>query len=282
MGNNFAISKYLDADAVTKQLDGLIKKPIYSIKPDALKQYEEEYYAKKCVKSKEMIEWADIIYVGGGNTLKMMNAWRKYGFDKLMLKAYDEGKVLYGISAGAICFSKYGNSDSRRFTSGGLNMIRVTGINLVNILLCPHYNVEETIEIPMENVSVQVNDATYNTNITVIENNKFYWATNGDVLICDNDNVAPYKENLGIQGKPRYMAPEIVTLEKKPDSFSDRFSLAVILFLLMFKSHPLMGKADNNKTDPVKNEMNLYCKNPVFIFDPKDEFYNNQKRIMKN
>lgn len=114
------------------------------------------------------------------------------------------------------------------------------------------------------------------------DGNFFINPTNGDVLICDNDNVAPYKENLGIQGKPRYMAPEIVTLEKKPDSFSDRFSLAVILFLLMFKSHPLMGKADNNKTDPVKNEMNLYCKNPVFIFDPKDDSNRPNPEIHKN
>ena len=50
MGNNFAIKNYLDADKVTKELDALIKKPIYSIKPEALKKYEREYYAKKCAK----------------------------------------------------------------------------------------------------------------------------------------------------------------------------------------------------------------------------------------
>ena len=36
MGNNFAIQNYLDADKVTKELDALIKKPIYSIRPEAL------------------------------------------------------------------------------------------------------------------------------------------------------------------------------------------------------------------------------------------------------
>ena len=45
MGNNFAIKNYLDADKVTKELDALIKKPIYSIKPEALKKYEREYPA---------------------------------------------------------------------------------------------------------------------------------------------------------------------------------------------------------------------------------------------
>ena len=56
MDNRFAISEYHDAAAVTKQLDELIKKPIYTIKPDVLKKYEDEYFDKKCKKSKEMIE----------------------------------------------------------------------------------------------------------------------------------------------------------------------------------------------------------------------------------
>ena len=38
--NGFAIDKYLDAEAVTKQLDALIKKPVYSVKPDKLKDYD--------------------------------------------------------------------------------------------------------------------------------------------------------------------------------------------------------------------------------------------------
>ena len=55
MDTRFAISNYHDAAAVTKQLDELIAQPIYTIKPEALKAYEEEYYGKKCAKSKEMI-----------------------------------------------------------------------------------------------------------------------------------------------------------------------------------------------------------------------------------
>ena len=55
MDTRFAISEYHDAAAINRQLDELIKKPIYTIKPDVLKQYEEEYYDKKCAKSKEMI-----------------------------------------------------------------------------------------------------------------------------------------------------------------------------------------------------------------------------------
>lgn len=65
MESKYAISKYHDAAAVTKELDELIKKPIYTIKPGALKSYEEEYYGKKCVKSKEIIDQAKQIIPGG-------------------------------------------------------------------------------------------------------------------------------------------------------------------------------------------------------------------------
>ena len=40
MDTRFAISEYNDAVAVNKELDELIKKPIYTIKPEALKKYE--------------------------------------------------------------------------------------------------------------------------------------------------------------------------------------------------------------------------------------------------
>ena len=43
MDTRFAISEYHDAKAINRELDELIKKPIYTIKPDTLKNYEEEY-----------------------------------------------------------------------------------------------------------------------------------------------------------------------------------------------------------------------------------------------
>jgi len=87
---------------------------------------------------------ADIIYVGGGNTLKMMMLWRRMGVDELLKKAHDRGLVLCGLSAGAICWFKGGLSDSRSFSSGGKewSYINVRGLNLVDLLLCPHYDVE--------------------------------------------------------------------------------------------------------------------------------------------
>lgn len=114
------------------------------------------------------------------------------------------------------------------------------------------------------------------------DGNFFINPESGDILICDNDNIAPDGWNLGIQGKPKYMAPEVVNSTKLPDTFSDRFSLAVVLFMLLCKSHPLDGLKDNNHIDPAKNEMNLYCLDPVFIFDPDNETNRPNPEIHRN
>jgi len=65
---------------------------------------------------------SDIIYVGGGNTLKMLKLWRKLGVDKILAVAYKKGIVLSGVSAGAICWFKYGHSDSEKFNNSQENL----------------------------------------------------------------------------------------------------------------------------------------------------------------
>lgn len=64
---------------------------------------------------------------------------------------------------------------------------------------------------------------------------------NGDVMICDCDNVSPDQTNLGILGVLNYMAPEVARREKLPDRFTDQYSLAVILFRFFFHNHPMEG-----------------------------------------
>ena len=103
------------------------------------------------------------------------------------------------------------------------------------------------------------------------DGNFFINPTTGDVLICDNDNVAPFGTNTGILGKCRYMAPEVVTGKSLPDAQSDRFSLAVILFLLFFNNHPLEGEQIARCACMTeKNEKMLYGVHPIFIYDPQD------------
>lgn len=91
---------------------------------------------------KEKILNADIIYVGGGNTAKLMKVWKTTGVDKMFNEAGKKGVVLSGISAGSICWFRYGLSDSRRFSNADAKMIKIAGLNLINALHSPHYDFE--------------------------------------------------------------------------------------------------------------------------------------------
>ena len=87
---------------------------------------------------------SDLIYVGGGNTYRMMKIWRRLGVDTVLAEAASRGIVLSGLSAGAICWFKYGHSDSRAFSSSAAwDYIRVSGLGFVNAIYCPHYHFEK-------------------------------------------------------------------------------------------------------------------------------------------
>lgn len=101
------------------------------------------YLTKSPTNIKKKINSADIIYVGGGNTLKMMKLWRRLGVDILLKNAAKKGVILSGLSAGSICWFREGCSDSLSFTSGSTKMIKVKGLNVINALHCPHYDSQE-------------------------------------------------------------------------------------------------------------------------------------------
>ena len=91
------------------------------------------------------LEWADVIYVGGGDTKTMMEIWKQYSLDKKLKEIYEnDTAVLTGISAGAICWFKSGHSDSESFTCGeGWKYTIVEGmLGLYPFCFCPHYNEE--------------------------------------------------------------------------------------------------------------------------------------------
>jgi len=97
---------------------------------------------------KEKILGADIIYVGGGNTLKMMKVWRRLGVDKLLKTAWQRGTVLCGISAGSICWFESGHSDSMSFYNPKKwKYINVHGLGFLKGVHCPHFN-SSTLGVP--------------------------------------------------------------------------------------------------------------------------------------
>ena len=61
--------------------------------------------------------------------------------DKLLKSAYENGTVLSGISAGAICWFDSGHSDSMSFYNPRKwKYINVKGLGLIKGIHCPHYN----------------------------------------------------------------------------------------------------------------------------------------------
>lgn len=84
----------------------------------------------------EKIAKADIIYVGGGNTLRLIDTWKETGIDKLVLEAYKKGTIICGLSAGAICWFQKMYTDS--VVEGEYHMHN--GMGILNGVATPHYN----------------------------------------------------------------------------------------------------------------------------------------------
>jgi dipeptidase E len=59
------------------------------------------------------INWADIVYVGGGSLPLLIDCWKKHGVHELLYEAYQAGTIMSGLSAGAMCWFAGGLSDSK-------------------------------------------------------------------------------------------------------------------------------------------------------------------------
>ena len=84
-----------------------------------------------------IINKQDIIYIGGGNTKSMLAVWKEWKLDQLLLKAYNRGAILCGVSAGAICWFEKGVTDS---WASNLNVMDCMGF--LQGCCCPHYDGE--------------------------------------------------------------------------------------------------------------------------------------------
>ena len=75
----------------------------------------------------------DLVYIGGGNTVFMLEIWKKNKLEHIFKDAYEKGIILSGISAGAVCWFDWILSDSvgQRFNS-------LRGINLISGSCTPH------------------------------------------------------------------------------------------------------------------------------------------------
>lgn len=90
-------------------------------------------------KLKAKFEKADLIYVGGGDTVFMMQSWEKSGVLPLLKEAYQRGVILAGLSAGAICWFSDIYTDSLK-TEDGVEYAMFKGLGWIDGVVSPHYN----------------------------------------------------------------------------------------------------------------------------------------------
>jgi dipeptidase E len=85
----------------------------------------------------EVLLSVDGIVASGGNTLNQQAIWKAQGIDVVLRKAWDQGIVLGGASAGSLCWFEEGTTDSRP-----KELTKVTCLGFLKGSHCPHYDAE--------------------------------------------------------------------------------------------------------------------------------------------
>lgn len=116
---------------------------------DYIKRFYQSFKDHNCISShlslfnnipqdlEDYILDKDILYVGGGNTRNLLVLWREWGLDKHFRKAWDNGVILAGLSAGSICWFEEGVTSS---IPGKLTRLECLGF--LKGSSCPHYDGE--------------------------------------------------------------------------------------------------------------------------------------------
>jgi dipeptidase E len=87
---------------------------------------------------RELVLGQDLICVSGGNTANMLAIWRVHGIDELLREAWENGTILWGASAGMICWFEQGVTDSF-----GPQLDAMDCLGWLEGSACPHYDGEE-------------------------------------------------------------------------------------------------------------------------------------------
>lgn len=126
---------------------------------------------------------ADIVYVGGGDTIFLLDVWKEKGIDKLLKQAYEKGIILSGLSAGACCWFDWADNFDYE-DNDGFEAKLYPGIGLISGIATPHY--EETPESEKEIVKDLLNKKG-----------------GQDIFALDNCSAVIFED-----GKPRFMSSQ--------------------------------------------------------------------------
>jgi dipeptidase E len=126
----------------------------------------------------KMIQYAEIIYVGGGNTKYLLEKWNEHKIDILLREKMKTDSVLCGMSAGAMCWFESGITDSASFTdTNNWYYSKLTTLGFIKGCHSPHYDEREKEEKFIKYI--------INTDICFlgIENNCAIEITNGEYKV---------------------------------------------------------------------------------------------------
>ena len=142
----------------------------------------------------EKIKKADCIYIGGGDTLYMLEKWAELGIDKLIIDAYNNGTIICGLSAGAICWFKDMYTDYEIMRGQSADYVLKKGLGVLDGCMCPHFDdrARDFLEA-LNNGDIK--------NCYCVENNSAIEFVNGEFtksissggksyfITCDGDNI---------------------------------------------------------------------------------------------
>ncbi|MEG2801468.1 MAG: Type 1 glutamine amidotransferase-like domain-containing protein [Longicatena sp.] len=126
---------------------------------------------------------SDIIYVSGGNTFFLLDAFRKTGVDKLIIEQIHNGKPYIGESAGSMILSEnieYASLMDSPKVANGLNgdyhALAITEFSIV-----PHSN-----NVPFKNIVKKI-DKTYSSkyDLKLISNNQAIMIIGKDITLLN-------------------------------------------------------------------------------------------------
>ena len=86
-------------------------------------------------KLEQIVLSQDLIFVGGGSPKYLMQVWRKAGMDRIIKKAWKQGIILSGMSAGAICWYEDGYQNPKDNI-----WRRISCLGFLEGSFCPHYD----------------------------------------------------------------------------------------------------------------------------------------------
>ncbi len=148
----------------------IINKPVFCIRvifiPTASRSKEELKYVQKSkeellslgvlennIKTLELnklilfqeVEGFDVIYMCGGNTFYLLKKVRESGFDKIIIEFVKNGKLYFGVSAGSILVGPNISAANTGLEpdENDINLVDLKGLNLIDVIISPHYCEEE-------------------------------------------------------------------------------------------------------------------------------------------